>query len=370
MLYLYQVVEPQGASKLGINHILFAKHTDFKKKFSAIWDAEDINDLRPAAQKLRTKMKKILSAFDEARSEYKELLEKYYELKEDIAAQERRVEQYERVIQRHTDALAKQKTNVFFSPEEETVIINKIWKRHVRIKKKEAIQVKKENELDIVQNELQQAIEDTNLAMSSYYRLSETEIGLFENDRPRILSAVEQYGSIALACRKDKSIKLRVSSIMYYAEKHEEFKSDIEIARRVFKENLEADILDRAINGTETPVFQKGEFLGDYKFRDNKLLVEVAKANLPEKYDRKTHASLATPPAANNTVNIVSFAGVDETKFGYVKNIGVVSAVDSTGKVERITNKSEEERKMIKHYKEKGGAEIIEGEVVDDSVIE
>ena len=349
---------------MSIMHRPFEKYTDFKRKIEAIWEAEDLNDVRPEFKKFQSKVKQVLKALDLARVEYKELLSKYHELQEDIEAQKRRISQYETVIKRHAKALETQKINVLFSPEEEKDIIDKIWKRHKRIAKKEAQVADKENELEIKQDELQQSIADTNLAMSSYYRLSESEVALFEVQRDEILSAVEQYGSIALAVRKNKKITMKVSSIMYYADKHEEFKNDIAIARNIFKENLDADILDRAINGTENPVFQKGEFLGDFKIKDNKLLVEVAKANIPEKYDRKTHAALAPAATTNNTVNIVSFAGVDESKYGYVKNIGQVTAVDSTGKVERITNRTTAEAKMKAHYKDKEGAEIIEAEII------
>lgn len=203
---------------------------------------------------------------------------------------------------------------------------------------------------------MQQAIADTNLACTSHYHLSERDRDTFENERPKILAGIEKYGSVSLALKNDKTIGSTAAHILYLAKKHEQFAQDIEIAKTVFRDSIDATVIDRAINGTENPVFSKGQYVGDYKIKDNKLLVETAKAQCPEKYDRKAHAALTPQTQTNNTVNIVSFAGVDETKHGYARNIGVVKSVDNTGKVERIT---QQEKKMIDFYKDKEGAEII-----------
>ena len=166
---------------------------------------------------------------------------------------------------------------------------------------------------------------------------------------------------------------------MHYAQKHNQFRQDLEIAKQVFKDNLDAEILDRAINGTKNPVFQKGEYIGDYAVKDNKLLVEVAKAKLPETYNPRAVASANPQGGGGTTINIVSFEGADETKRGYVKNIGVVKSVDESGRVQRImqssggsrddlekAQKALETKKMIDFYKKKEGAEVIEAEVISD----
>jgi hypothetical protein len=95
--------------------------------------------------------------------------------------------------------------------------------------------------------------------------------------------------------------------------------------------------------------------MGDYAIRDNKLLVEVAKANLPEKYDRKAYSAQHPAVPTGNTINIVNYANADETKFGYVRDIGLVKDVDDTGRVKRIT----QEKKMLEFYENKEGAEVI-----------
>ena len=219
---------------------------------------------------------------------------------------------------------------------------------------------KKEQELIIKQEELEQAMQDTNLARSSYYRLTEDEIKLFKEQRPLILAGVEKYGSISLAVKNNAKITMRPSSIMYYAKKHEQFSKDIDMACQVFKDSLDATLIDRALNGTTNPVFQKGEYIGDYAIKDNKLLVEVAKAKLPETYNPRAYAAAHPQSTGGTTINILSFDGVDETKHGYARNIGVVKSVDDSGRVERITQQREDSIKMLDFYKEKGTAEIID----------
>jgi hypothetical protein len=79
------------------------------------------------------------------------------------------------------------------------------------------------------------------------------------------------------------------------------------------------------------------------------------KAKMPEVYNKKTLTDNKANTQVNNTMNIISFANIDETKEGYTRDVGVVLDVDDTGKVQRIT----QEKKMLEFYKQKEGAEII-----------
>lgn len=283
-------------------------------------------------------------------------------LKKDIKELEETKKKYLSDIKKYREAWAKRGEMSFFDEEQEQKVTLAIKRRQQELvdQEKELEKLKKENidkeqEFLIRQEELEMAIEETNLSRQSYYRLTEAEMTLFNEQRPKILRGIEQWGSIALACKNDRTITMRPSSIMYYAKKHEQFAQDIDIARKVFKDNVDAEMIDRAFNGTKNPVFQKGEYIGDYAVKDNKLLVEVAKAKLPEEYNPRAYQQLHPTKPGGTTINILSFDGVDETKRGYAKNIGVVKSVDDSGRVERITQSA----KMLKYYKEKDGAEVV-----------
>jgi len=287
---------------------------------------------------------------------------KIKKLREEVEVLEKRRDECYNEITRYQRSKAKNEIGLYFTAEKEARLSTENKRRQKHLVKAKHKLDKKEQEFIIKQEELEIAIQDTNLAKSSYYHLSDKEIDLFEKQREKILAGVEKYGSISLACKKDPSITMRVSSIMHYAQKHKQFHDDIEIARQVFKDNLDAEILDRALNGTMNPVFQKGEYIGDFPVRDNKLLVEVAKAKLPKEYNPRAYAAAHPQSVGGTTINILSFDGVDETKKGYARNIGVVQSVDDSGKVKRIT----QSKKMLDFYRKKGGAEIIEAEVIHE----
>ena len=81
---------------------------------------------------------------------------------------------------------------------------------------------------------------------------------------------------------------------------------------------------------------------------------------MPDKYGKK--AENTTTKNTQNNIQIISYKGVNETKFGYKKNIGLVTNVQDSGKVERIT----QEEKMRRFYEDKEDAEIIEAEVEEE----
>lgn len=342
----------------------FKDFPDWAKKIEELWDKADSNDIRPLVEKMKSKAFKVLQTLEKARKEYVSLSTYNDELTEAIIEKNKTLNMLDERANEISKMVEDRGAHLLYTEEEEKNKIEEINTRQKSIQAKEAKTMSLENELVIKQNELQQAIQDTNLALSSYYRLSEDAQSIFEEERPKILAGVEKFGSVSLAVQNDRTIKSKVAHILYLAKKHEQFSQDIDMAKQVFKDSVDATVIDRAINGTENPVFNKGQYVGDYKIKDNKLLIEAAKAQCPEKYDRKTHAALTPQTQTNNTVNIVSFAGVDETKHGYAKNIGVVKSVDSTGKVERIT----QEKKMLDFYSEKEGAEIIipAEEIVDE----
>ena len=337
---------------------------DFKKITRELREAigsDDENIVMEEWKKYRLKMKLTYKRFILLLRTAKEMywIAKY--IKDEISDLEKTRKKLYNEIEKLQRA-AQQKYDVaYFSEDEEKRVREEVKRKQHGLHEQKIKVDKLEQEYLIKQEELEVAIKDTNLAKSSYYHLTEAEMQLFEEDREKILRGIEQYGSISLACQKDRTIKTRVSSIMHYAAKHKQFGEDIEIAKKVFKDSLDAELLDRALNGTMNPVFQKGEYIGDYAVKDNKLLVEVAKAKLPETYNPRVYADKNPQGGGGTTINILSFDGVDETKRGYAKNIGVVKSVDDSGRVERIT----QSKKLVDFYKDKG-AEIIEAEVVEE----
>ena len=352
---------------------IYPRHTQiyaiclyFKKetaKIREIMNVENENAVASGWQFLKYKMKQIYPRFVKMLYSCKNLCWIAQLLKEEIADLEKTKKMIYNDIKRYQEALGRQEKEAYFSIEEEKKVEQALRRRQASLYHRKQQVDKIEQELLIKQDELEIAIKDTNLALNSYYRLSDEEIALFEKQRPLILEGIEKYGSISLAVKNNAKITMRVSTIMYYANKHRQFKEDMEIAKKVFKDNLDAEILDRALNGTVNPVFQKGEHIGDFAVKDNKLLVEVAKAKLPEIYNPRVYAAANPQSAGGTTINILSFDGVDETKRGYARNIGVVKSVDDTGRVERIT----QSKKMIDFYKDKPGVEIINAEAIQKS---
>lgn len=346
------------------------KHThdinEIKRKMKEIMDLGYPPAIEERWKWVKVTVSKNVKHFVKLVSSTLELTHIYNKLYQEVRDLEKTREKYYNEIARRQEVLGRRSSEAIMSYSDERALASQIRCRQEHLLKKEKevgrmeqdIAMKKE-EIAIRQEELEVCIRETNLAKSSYYHLTDAEIELFEVDRPKILAGVEKYGSITAAVRNDGSIKSRISSIMYHAKKHKQFGQDIEMAKQVFRESLDAEIMDRAINGTKNPVFQRGEYVGEYAVKDNKLLVEVAKAKLPEQYNPRVYAQAHPPQHQGTTINIVSFDGVDETKRGYTRNVGVVTSVDESGRVERITQ-NKDVQKMLEFYKNKGTAEIIE----------
>lgn len=343
-------------------------------KIRELLNSDTENVILDGIEKLKLRLKYIYPSFVKLLKATKDLYWVAHGLYKEIRALEKNRDMLYDEIKRYQKAKGDQQIAAYFSPREENRVRTELRRKQEHLVRKKRMLDKQEQEYLIKQDELAIAIQDTNLAKNSYYRLSETEIELFEKERPKILSGIEKYGTIALACKKDPSIKMRPSSIMHYAQKHSQFAQDLEIAKQVFRDNVDAELIDRALNGTKNPVFQRGEYIGDYAVKDNKLLIELAKAKLPKEYNPRAYAA-AHPQttAGGTTINILSFDGVDETKRGFAKNIGVVKSVDDSGRVERITQNTaqnklkqmQDAKKMLDFYKEKGTAEISENGLPD-----
>lgn len=335
----------------------------FKKRYARIREVLESPDPEKAELLWREHRRRIRETYKDYTAmmvDFRDTYNQYKLLVQEVGQLERTRDRYYNNIKKFQEAKDSQLQNAYYDPRSCQRVATELRRKQEHLVVKQEKMEKKEQELIIKQEELEQAMQDTNLARSSYYRLTEDEIHLFKEQRPLILDGIEKYGSVALAVKNNAKITMRPSSILYYSKKHEQFAKDIEMAQQVFKDSLDATMIDRALNGTTNPVFQKGEYIGDYAIKDNKLLVEVAKAKLPETYNPRAYAAAHPQSTGGTTINILSFDGVDETKHGYARNIGVVKSVDDSGRVERITQQREDSVKMLEFYKEKGTAEIID----------
>ena len=326
---------------------------DVKHRLDYFQYKEETNDVREGYIQFMDDADKFLDIFRELVIDITEAMKYYKKLKE------------------HASAIAKisrkqcQNNNKFIAAMQDKgidpvdplstcrVIEEELDSRTEELLKRKDKMDKVEEEIAITEKLLLEKKSEMELALQTRYTLTEKQKMTLLEEKDMILDGVEQWGSITGACSHDNKIKSKPSTIHMYCSLFPEFGRAIEVSKQLFKDRLEALLVERAIEGTENPQFGKGEFIGDYKIKNDKLLLELMKAKMPEVYNKKSTEQ--TKGTVNNTMNIISFANVDETKEGYMRDVGVVLDVDNTGKVERIT----QEQKLVDFYKNKPTAELI-----------
>lgn len=213
-------------------------------------------------------------------------------------------------------------------------------KREYYIRQKEKKLVEKDQKLDqklhmLVQKEEKvRAIQHAQ--QTSLFTPTPQEEKLFINEREAILNGIQQWGTVSRVLAKCPFITSKVWTIKYYQKKFPEFAMDMQMCYEIWKDQLDSEVIERALDGTEKPVFSKGEYIGEYKFKSDKLLELAAKAHVPEKYDRGKMDRIEGG-GTQVTYNIVNFQNVNEEDEGCIRDIGVVKAVDKNGRIERIT---------------------------------
>ena len=316
-------------------------------------DPEYHNDIREGYLQFMDDADRYLAYFEEIILDILEAM-KYYEGIKDHAARlnaaaksyERTIEKYQaRLIEKGIDPIEPMSTMKQIEQELSDKAANLIRRKN---KLDEA-----EQDIEIKQEMLAKKKSEMELALRSRYTLTDCQRQTLLEEKDKILDGIEQWGSIAGALSHNPTIKSKQSTIQMYCQLFPEFGDAIKVSKALFKDRLEAIMIDRAIEGTENPVFGKGEHIGNFKIKDNKLFLELMKAKVPEEYNKKS--TEVTKNTQVNNMNIISFANVDETKEGYTKDVGVVIDVDDTGKVQRV----QQEKKMLEFYAKKDGAEII-----------
>lgn len=323
-------------------------------------DSCDENDLRTVEEKLRSKVELLLRSIDKLKNMNVKLYLRREELKEHCEANAEILKNLESDKGKVIKYLQKEGFDPLIVEKQIREREKAIAKRYEILKKQEEALEKTEQEVLIKQEDLRARLSDMELALKSRYTLTSNQKKVMLVEKDMILDGIAEWGSVTAAVKHNKNITSKPGTIMMYATIFPEFQKAIDVSKALFRDKAQALLVDRAINGTSTPVFNKGEYRGNYDIVDNKLLLKVLEAEMPEKYGKRVEKG--TTNNTQNNVQIISYAGVDETKFGYKKNIGLVTNVQDSGKVERIT----QEEKMRRFYEDKEDTEIIEADVEEE----
>lgn len=366
-------------------HHLLAKRTPeyFKKQLKDLTerlkdfqylDLENSNDIREGYLQFMDDADKFLKYFEEIIVDICEAMRYYDSMREYYKGVSRITRQLNIYNETYHSALQKEGIDALNPMSTVNKIQEEINDRVRELQRRKQKLDEAEQDIAITADLLAKKKSEMELALQSRYTLTQLQKQVLLEEKDMILDGVEQWGSITGALSHNPKIKSNVQTIYSYCTMFPEFGKAIEISKALFKDRLQGIMVERAIEGTENPVFGKGEYIGDYKIKDNKLLVELMKAKVPEEYNKKSTDSGKGVQVDN--INIISFANLDETKEGFTRDVGVVIDVDETGKVKRVqqeTQKSldeirrvQQEEKMLEYYKNKPGAEIIEPEDKED----
>ena len=342
-----------------VNELADIKHRLDYFKYT---DNYNTNDVREGYLQFMDDSDRFLDVFRELILDITVAMEYYKNIKEHAAALEKISKSY----QQQQDAFYASMLDKGIDPIDPlhtaTVMEQDVQVRVKELNRRKEQLDKVEQEIAITADTLAKKKSEMELALQHRYTLTEKQKLTLLDEKDKILDGIEKWGSVYAALRHDKSIQSKQSTIMMYCQVFPEFGNAIKVSQAVFKDRLDGIMIERALEGTENPVFGKGEHIGDYKIKDNKLFLELMKAKVPEEYNKKAVETVKNQQI--NNMNIISFANIDETKDGFTKDVGVVLDVDDTGRVKRIT----QEKKMREFYEQKEGAVIIEPEAVEDGV--
>ena len=337
-------------------------------------DFEDSNDYREGYLQFLDDADKFMGYFEEIIVDICDAMRYYESMKEYYRGLARVTKQLDINTKAYHSAMQKEGIDALDPLERVREVEKELDKKSGELQRRKKKLDEAEQEIAITADLLAKKKSEMELALQSRYTLTQMQKQILLEEKDLILDGVEQWGSIYGAVAHNPKIQSKVQTIYSYCTKYPEFGQAIEISKALFKDRLQGIMVERAIEGTENPVFGKGEYIGDYKIKDNKLLVELMKAKVPEEYNKKSTDSGKGQPV--NNINIISFANLDETKEGFTKDVGVVIDVDETGKVKRVQQEAtksldeirriQQEEKMLEYYKNKPGAEIIEPEDKED----
>lgn len=317
---------------------------------------DHVNDIRDGHLQFLDDADTFLQYFEDVVVDIIEVIQYYDNIKEHAKSLNKICRQYEKRAQQYLDILAEKGIDPLAPMDSAKELEDAVNTKSYELQRRKVKLSEVEHEIAITEELLAKKKSEMELALQHRYTLTATQKQVLLEEKDKILDGIEKWGSIYGALHHDTSIKSKQSTIQMYAHAFPEFGQAIEVSKALFKDRLDGIMIERAIEGTENPVFSKGEHIGDYKIKDNKLFMELVKAKVADEYNKKAVESNKSTHIDN--LNIVSFANIDETKDGFTKDVGVVIDVDDTGRVQRIT----QEKKLRDYYEKKEGAQIIEPE--------
>lgn len=296
---------------------------------------EDIKKLQVREQELKKRIRKHEFRLEDLKESISELKVEQGKLKNENKRLDKLVEKHlnetQKVIQSKSQILNKVGLLSIHDRSLDT-------REEKLLKKEAAVEAKKlevDKQIQILAEQKDKAIAIREAQTSSYYKPTAQEEEFFTTGREDFLAYYEEYGNIA---KSAKAAGIRPSLIAFYKKKFPDFAGDMQIAYEMFKDRLDGELIDRAINGQEKASFYKGEVVDHYTEKNDGLLLAAAKAHVPEKYDRGKLDRIEGSTNNNVVVNMVSYSGVNPSDFGAVENVGVVSFVGEHGDMKRITN--------------------------------
>jgi len=314
----------------------------------------------------------FLSYFREIIVDISDAIRYYNDMQSHAKALYRISLQYDAINKEYNEYLQDKNIDILDPLSTAKAIEKDVQQQEHEVQRRKQLLEKVEQEIAITTDMLAKKKSEMEEALEHRYTLTPMQKQVLLEEKDKILDGIEKWGSVYGALSHDQSIKSAQSTIQSYMQLFPEFGQAVQISKALFKDRLDGMMIERAIEGTENPVFSKGEYIGDYRIKDNKMFMELMKAKVPEEYNKKSVE--VNKGIVTDNVNIISFANVDETKQGFTKDVGVVIDVDNTGKVSRVLQdnrpvndirKEEQEKKMLEYYSKKAGAEIIEPEKGD-----
>ena len=333
------------------------------------------NDLREAYLKFLSDAEQFKEWLREITADILELYEVYDTLRENAYKVREVTKQYATRIDKAQANASELGIDLLDPLKQNNEIRTAVEKEATDLLRRKKNMDKIEEEIAISEEMLKKKKSEMEIALQHRYTLSDMQKKVLIEEKDMILDGIEEWGTISGALKHNSKTTSKASTIMMYCQQFPEFGQAIEVSKTIFKDKVDSTLIERAIEGTENPQFFKGEHVGDYKIKDNKLILEIAKAKLPEQYNKKSTEN--TKAQQVNNISITSFANINEADLGFKKDIGVVLDVDDTGKVERLTaedshvvdkfERLKQQEKMLAFYKKKEGAQIIETEPIVSS---
>lgn len=371
----FELPKPSVSVRKLTPEFLTGQLLDIKNRFNRFYyhECHDNNDLREAHLQFLSDSEVFVSWLEEVTADIIEIRDVYDKLQHEVAKLKETSAKYVKNIT--TARLTAQSLGIdLLNPTGS----QKALKKEIDEQSKELLRRKTnmeqvKQEIAITEAMLQKKKSEMELALQHRYMLTETQKRALIEEKDMILDGVEAWGTISGALKHNKQITSKASTIMMYCQQFPEFNEAIEVSKTLFRDKVDGTVIERALEGTENPQFYKGEHVGDFKVKNDKLLVELAKAKLPEQYNKKSTEN--TKNQQINNISITSFANINETDLGFKKDVGVVLDVDDTGAVKRIMTDEQETKqlelqeqqdKMLKYYEKKEGATIIDGALDKD----